>query len=332
MKSYTTAEIAKLIKMDISSIAKWADNGIITVFSTPGGHRRVLEKDLFSFLSKYNMPIPIELEKYNKKIKLLVYDDDDAEIELIRKVVEDNYKEYDVNTVTEYDSFIQSVDNNVYDLILVDFYLSLGNINGVECIKTLRTKGKKTPIILITGNDNKEIAKQVLDVGGQDYIVKQISYFDLILKLGFFRDSFFSEKRIGSSNGSVSLKEKASLFFKTNEKLYQKMFVNDDDIRLLLDPDTGEVLDANIRALIYLNRSLEELKETNITSILKTTKKDILHDLKIGLFGNKILNYKSILPKGNINDVEVYLSALCFEENYIISLTVSPKFDLTDNS
>jgi excisionase family DNA binding protein len=53
----TTHEVAKLLQVDASTIAKWMSQGKLTGFRTPGGHRRVRESDLRAFCERYQMPV-----------------------------------------------------------------------------------------------------------------------------------------------------------------------------------------------------------------------------------------------------------------------------------
>lgn len=58
---YTTHDVARLIQVDASTVSKWIDAGKLIAYRTPGGHRRVREQELRSFLELYKMPIPAEL-------------------------------------------------------------------------------------------------------------------------------------------------------------------------------------------------------------------------------------------------------------------------------
>ncbi|MBN2407060.1 MAG: helix-turn-helix domain-containing protein [Elusimicrobia bacterium] len=60
-KPYTTFDIAKMLHVYSGTVARWIDDGKITAYVTPGGHRRVNGKDLKKFLMEYNMPIPPEI-------------------------------------------------------------------------------------------------------------------------------------------------------------------------------------------------------------------------------------------------------------------------------
>ena len=54
---YTTHEIALLLQVDASSVAKWIDSGKLVAFRTPGRHRRVRHVDLERFCAQFGIPI-----------------------------------------------------------------------------------------------------------------------------------------------------------------------------------------------------------------------------------------------------------------------------------
>lgn len=58
---YTTHEVAKLLQVDASTVAKWIDQQKLVAFRTPGGHRRVRESELRAFCEKFQIPITGEL-------------------------------------------------------------------------------------------------------------------------------------------------------------------------------------------------------------------------------------------------------------------------------
>jgi excisionase family DNA binding protein len=54
----TSHEAGVLLQSNPSSINKWVKEGRIKAHATPGGHRRILARDLVAFLVEYEMPIP----------------------------------------------------------------------------------------------------------------------------------------------------------------------------------------------------------------------------------------------------------------------------------
>lgn len=50
---YGTKEVAALFSVNVSTIKRWIDKGYIVAEKTPGGHRRIVKKDLLTFIKKY---------------------------------------------------------------------------------------------------------------------------------------------------------------------------------------------------------------------------------------------------------------------------------------
>src|SRR5690348_12569296 len=72
---YTTFEISRFLAVDITTVMAWTDQGKLSAYKTPGGHRRVPGTDLLAFLLRYKMPVPQELQKGSRRV-LLVDDDE----------------------------------------------------------------------------------------------------------------------------------------------------------------------------------------------------------------------------------------------------------------
>lgn len=68
---FTTFQISKLCKADISTVTDWIDRGKLPAYRTPGGHRRIKIDDFITFLKKFNMPVPEEIGYYAKP-KILI--------------------------------------------------------------------------------------------------------------------------------------------------------------------------------------------------------------------------------------------------------------------
>ena len=61
LKQLTSHEVGDLIQMDPSTVVKWTTDGLLKTYRTPGGHRRILVRDLREFMNKSGMFIPAEL-------------------------------------------------------------------------------------------------------------------------------------------------------------------------------------------------------------------------------------------------------------------------------
>src|SRR3989338_3109954 len=76
-KTYNTFQIADICGVRPSTLIQWEKQNKTKAYVTPGGHRRILESDLLSFLEKYRFPIP---EKLKKGLKRLFIIEDEASV------------------------------------------------------------------------------------------------------------------------------------------------------------------------------------------------------------------------------------------------------------
>src|SRR5512138_3275830 len=60
---YTTFEAARLLGVSLPTVVNWIKARRLKAHRTPGGHRRIAEEDLASFMLRHGMPVPPELRK-----------------------------------------------------------------------------------------------------------------------------------------------------------------------------------------------------------------------------------------------------------------------------
>nr|WP_160050084.1 BldC family transcriptional regulator [Nocardiopsis sp. FR4] len=56
MEALTPAEVATLFRVDGKTVARWARDGRISSFRTPGGHRRYLKSEVTALWSQRLTP------------------------------------------------------------------------------------------------------------------------------------------------------------------------------------------------------------------------------------------------------------------------------------
>ncbi len=106
--------------------------------------------------------------KNNVNHKILIIDDDADLRDTLKLFLEDDqYQIYDCGTAAEAESLLE---NNHFSAIVLDIFLP--DRNGLDFIQTIRDMNIQTPIVIITGSSDLEVARQALRVGVFDYIVK----------------------------------------------------------------------------------------------------------------------------------------------------------------
>jgi signal transduction histidine kinase/CheY-like chemotaxis protein len=113
-----------------------------------------------------------ESDTYNltadKQYKILVVEDNPINQLITKKIIEKNNYSYTV--VDDGNSAIKKIENEVFDVILMD--INMPGMNGFETTEHIRSLGVLTPVIALTASDKDEIAGQVNLSGINDVLIK----------------------------------------------------------------------------------------------------------------------------------------------------------------
>lgn len=109
---------------------------------------------------------------------LLVEDDEHLRDGLTELLNEKNYRVSSASTVKE---AIEQVENNAFDLIILD--ISLPDGNGLKLCEQWRGQGIKTAILFLTASDEEFQIVRGLDAGGDDYVTKPFRLQELLSRI-----------------------------------------------------------------------------------------------------------------------------------------------------
>ena len=109
---------------------------------------------------------PSERQPY----RLLLVDDDEDEYVLTRGMVQDMRYDHTLDWVNSYEGGVRQALEEQHDVYLVDYYL--GEKTGVDLLKTVRERGCRAPIIILTGRDDDGLDLDALEAGATDYLDK----------------------------------------------------------------------------------------------------------------------------------------------------------------
>ena len=107
-------------------------------------------------------------------MKILIVDDSSTMRRIIGNVVQqlgvakDDFDEAEDGVVAW-----KLFQEKEYDVVLTDW--NMPNMNGLELVKTIRTKNKEIPIVMITTEGGKGEVITALKAGVNNYIVKPFS-------------------------------------------------------------------------------------------------------------------------------------------------------------
>ena len=93
--------------------------------------------------------------------------------------------------------------------------------------------------------------------------------------------------------------------------LYRAMFEKNEAVKLLIDPETGAIEDANPAASRFYGYPLEVLKKARITDINTLPSKDVFESMALAKIGDQgRFEFHHRLASGEVRDVEVHSSPI----------------------
>ena len=175
-KAFTTFEAAKICHVTHHSIKNWIKQGLIKASRTPGGHYRILERDLDRFREKFDM-FPREKGPLSKRI--MVVDDDADALKLMENLLTDEgFELIPVSNATEVGL---KASQMMPDLILLDFLMP--ELNGFEVCAALRDNEltRSIPIMAVTCLAKERDIERIFECGADDYLAKPFKV-DMLLE------------------------------------------------------------------------------------------------------------------------------------------------------
>jgi heavy metal response regulator len=112
-------------------------------------------------------------------VRVLVVEDDQRILDFVRKGLEE--EGYAVDVATDGDEALDWPAVVDFDAIVLD--VMLPGRDGIDVCRTLRTRGVRTPILMLTARDTVEDRVMGLDSGADDYLVKPFAFAELLARL-----------------------------------------------------------------------------------------------------------------------------------------------------
>ncbi len=107
----------------------------------------------------------------NRLVKVLLVDDDEDDY-ILTKYLFDEFKDnrYELEWTTSYDQAMRDMQTREHHIYLVDY--RLGAHSGLDLLQRAIRAGCSAPIILLTGQGDKEVDLKAMQAGAADYLVK----------------------------------------------------------------------------------------------------------------------------------------------------------------
>lgn len=179
---YTTYQISQYLSVDITTVMSWIDDGKLSAYKTPGGHRRVPHRDFIEFLNKYKMPIPEGLNGGTRKV--LVVDDEPQVARLVERTIKKIDPTIDVQIASDGFEAGRKLESYTPDLVVLD--INLPGVDGFKICKNIRASEdtKNIKILAISGAAGDENKRKILACGADEFMAKpfDINSFSVSIK------------------------------------------------------------------------------------------------------------------------------------------------------
>lgn len=109
---------------------------------------------------------------------LVVEDQKDLNEIIVRKLTNEHYS---VDSCFSGDEALDFLNCAEYDGVILD--IMLPGITGIGVLKDMRSKGDKTPVLLLTAMGTVEDRVAGLDAGADDYLVKPFDFDELLARV-----------------------------------------------------------------------------------------------------------------------------------------------------
>jgi DNA-binding response OmpR family regulator len=142
----------------------------------------VKKEDLIHFLKEYQMPMPSDLVKREKR-RILIADDDRTVVDFVMRALKKSKEKCELDSA--FDGFEAGRKLVTFEPDLVILDLMLPGIDGFRVCKNIRM-GKETrhiKVLAITGFDSPENRRKILSSGANDYLAKPLEMSDLLQRV-----------------------------------------------------------------------------------------------------------------------------------------------------
>jgi DNA-binding NtrC family response regulator len=181
-------------------------------------------------------------------LKILYLEHNQADIDLTQRHLNQyapHMKMDVINRVSDFYAILDQAESlSPYNAMLLDYRLP--QENALEILKRIKSSPNSgIPVILVTGKGDEEIAVKALKLGAFDYLTKNQGY---LFKLPSIIENAYYNRRLIREHQALA----------ESESRYRSLFENNHVVMLLINPESGDIIDANSAASRFYGWSKQE--------------------------------------------------------------------------
>jgi putative two-component system response regulator len=142
--------------------------------------------------------ISLDINRALKASTILVVDDEEANVKLIRKILKNDGFNSVISTQSPYEA-IELFNKNKIDLILLD--LNMPDLDGYAVLDIINQSGSKLPpTLIITAQYFQENRQLAFDKGARDYVTKPFDTLELVSRIKILLEVQITKGELISQN------------------------------------------------------------------------------------------------------------------------------------
>ncbi len=203
---------------------------------------------------------------------VLIVDDDEAVRTMLYKAIRSNGIE--AQQVSSGEQALQWVSQNRCDLIIMD--INMPGMDGFQVIQTLRNRGLRIPIMIVSGRQEDYDTLYGLDIGADDYVTKPFNPVVLGAKVKALlrrsKASSFGDSAVIVAGpfryNTITMrfyKDNREISLSSKEHAMMKLFL--DNVNRVFSKDMlytlvwGEAIIDENAIMVYINRLRQKIEE-----------------------------------------------------------------------
>ncbi|MDI6616480.1 MAG: response regulator, partial [Syntrophaceae bacterium] len=230
----------------------------------------------------------------SEKIHILIIEDVPTDAELCEREVRKSLPHSEFMCVDTEKDYLAALKSFQPGLIISDY--AMPQFDGMTALKLALKLVPETPFIILTGSMNEETAVECMKAGAWDYVIKEH-----IRRLGpavvsVLRQAQLRKKRQATERELLK-----------SEELFRKLFEEHSAVKLIVDPDTGWIINANDAAANFYGWSRERLRTMKVQDINTLPPEKVEGEMKKALASKRVrFEFRHRLADNSIRDVEVF--------------------------
>ena len=119
------------------------------------------------------------IENQSEHVKLLLVDDEAGYVKVLAKRLA--RRNIDVTPALSGSEAIRILRNNDFDAAVLD--LKMEDMDGIEVLKVFKLMEPQMPVIMLTGHGSETAAREGIEFGAFDYLMKPCDLGELVEKI-----------------------------------------------------------------------------------------------------------------------------------------------------